>query len=243
MAGRGPTRPSPIRADDPAGGILALSATRLTVRNPAPRTARHPSGTVRTRIDDEVVAVSMRPGAAPLQGSRRAPRRAALLVSTAAISVSLLSGGAAGEPVGDAAAGREQFAATCAACHGADASGQGSVPAIDDAVARLGVGQVRTTIEEGRGGMPAFGGTLDEQQIDDVVAHLAELSEEAAADGDDAPSRDAADHHRGPMPMARGVSPWAVLLIVSLFATAVVAIGMAVRAGRRSSGPADAPPG
>lgn len=187
--------------------------------------------------------MTRRPGAVPPRGLRRAGWRAVLLALAAAISVSLLSGGAAGEAVGDASAGREQFAASCAACHGGDASGQGSVPAIDDAVARLGVEQVRTTIEQGRGGMPAFGRTLDEQQIDNVVAHLAELSEGVAADGDDDPARDAANHHRGPMPMARGVSPWAVLLIALLFATAVVAISLAVRAGRRSHGAHDPPPG
>lgn len=174
----------------------------------------------------------------------------ALLALVATTSVSLtLSGGsrdglAAADERGDVEAGREQFAASCAACHGPDAGGQGTVPAIDDAVARLGVEQVRSTIEQGRGGMPAFAGTLDEQQIDDVVAYLGELSEGADVDAADERSRGPGEHH-GPMQMMRDAGPWAVTLISLLFVTALVAIVVAVRAAGRGPGPSDAdePPG
>ena len=63
---------------------------------------------------------------------------------------------------GDPEAGRETFAANCAACHGPDAQGRSGVPALVGVVDRLDPEQVATTIREGRGGMPAFGGRLDD---------------------------------------------------------------------------------
>jgi cytochrome c oxidase subunit 1 len=76
---------------------------------------------------------------------------------------------------GDAAAGATVFEASgCGGCHAfAPAGSTGAVgPALDGT--QLTEEQLRTTIAEGRGGMPAFGDRLSEQELADVVAFVAE---------------------------------------------------------------------
>lgn len=164
-------------------------------------------------------------------------------VAVVALSLSLLVvltaiTGTAEEAPGDAAAGRARFESTCATCHGPDAGGQGTVPAIDDAVARLGVDEVRTTIEEGRGGMPSFGSTLDDGEIDDVVAFLRELSAEPAEDGGD--DADAGDDRpgragqRGPM-MGMPMGAGAVVIVIGVLVVGGI-VGVVVAAMRPRDG-------
>jgi mono/diheme cytochrome c family protein len=68
---------------------------------------------------------------------------------------------------GDTAAGETVFTSNCAGCHGADGTG-GSGPNI--------VGESAEDIAEavlyGEGDMPAFGDTLEDQDIADVIAFL-----------------------------------------------------------------------
>lgn len=159
-----------------------------------------------------------------------------LLVAFTAIT------GTAEEAPGDAAAGRARFESTCATCHGPDAGGQGTTPAIDDAVARLGVDEVRTTIEDGRGGMPSFGSTLDDSEIDDVVAFLRELSAERAEDGGDGAGAggDAGDDRpgrtgqRGPM-MGMPMGAGAVVIVVGVLLVGGI-VGVVVAAMRTRDG-------
>lgn len=68
-------------------------------------------------------------------------------------------------------AGRQVFEASCAMCHGSDASGMmGMHPSLRGAVERLSWEGVEVTVRKGRQvmpPMPAFEGTLSDQQIDD----------------------------------------------------------------------------
>jgi mono/diheme cytochrome c family protein len=76
---------------------------------------------------------------------------------------------AGGEGGGDAAAGQEFFAATCTTCHlnnGQDAGGIG--PQL--AGAGLDGATIQTTVEEGRGAMPA--GLAQGEDLDNVVAYV-----------------------------------------------------------------------
>jgi mono/diheme cytochrome c family protein len=77
--------------------------------------------------------------------------------------------GGGGEAAGDAAAGEQVFAANCTGCHlnnGQDAGGVGPQLAgagLDDAT-------IRTTVENGRGPMPA--GLVSGADLDNVVAYV-----------------------------------------------------------------------
>jgi mono/diheme cytochrome c family protein len=80
-------------------------------------------------------------------------------------------GGAGG--TGDAANGEEVFAsAGCGGCHTFEAAGStGSVgPNLDDLSPSF--DQVVSQVTNGGGAMPAFGGDLSEQEINDVAAFV-----------------------------------------------------------------------
>jgi mono/diheme cytochrome c family protein len=100
---------------------------------------------------------------------------------------------ASGDGGGDAAQGEALVAeAQCAACHGADLSGQGAFPSLlqieegpvsenlqglaeehpDDWVALWIDGTQPETEGIDRGGMPAFGETYSPEQIESIVAYL-----------------------------------------------------------------------
>ncbi|MCC6830650.1 MAG: cytochrome c [Thermoleophilia bacterium] len=73
---------------------------------------------------------------------------------------------------GDAAAGKEVFTANCTGCHTlADAGATGQVgPNLDDL--RPDAATVQRQVTNGGGAMPAFQGTLSDQQIADVAAYV-----------------------------------------------------------------------
>lgn len=76
-------------------------------------------------------------------------------------------------PEGDAAAGKTVFTTNCAACHTlADAGATGNVgPNLDETQPDAALTFDRVT--NGKlPGMPAFGGTLSEQEIADVTAYV-----------------------------------------------------------------------
>ncbi|MGI4755686.1 MAG: PQQ-binding-like beta-propeller repeat protein [Janthinobacterium lividum] len=66
--------------------------------------------------------------------------------------------------------GRAVFESNCAVCHGADLKGDRG-PAIDTAVARLGVDGVHNTLMTGRPGMPSFAG-LPQNSMSDLLSFL-----------------------------------------------------------------------
>jgi cytochrome c551 len=79
---------------------------------------------------------------------------------------------ACGGPAADAS-GAEIYDQVCARCHGADLGGRiGPALGAGSDVASAPDEYLYTTIERGRGSMPSFSRTLDEQQIDRVVSYL-----------------------------------------------------------------------
>jgi mono/diheme cytochrome c family protein len=83
------------------------------------------------------------------------------------------------DPAGDVARGEEIYQATCAMCHGRDATGMmGMHPALTGVVDRLTMEGVSVTIRNGRDTrppMPAFGDRLDDTDIADLLAYLEAL--------------------------------------------------------------------
>ena len=78
---------------------------------------------------------------------------------------------------GDPGAGKKLYAQHCAACHGADASGQIG-PALDNEAYKYGKSPEALTesITNGRpGGMPSFGSQLSDVQIENLVAYIHSL--------------------------------------------------------------------
>ena len=107
-------------------------------------------------------------------------------------------GNAPGEPPPDATdnvarAARALWTASCAGCHGADGRGQGAarppgaqVPdfTLDAWQSSRTDVQLRQTIHDGRGMMPAFGKQLNENGIGALIAHIRGFrAEPAPADG------------------------------------------------------------
>lgn len=76
-------------------------------------------------------------------------------------------------PPDTTAQGREIFLANCAACHTfSDAGSSGMVgPNLDEI--DLSTEQVAEQVESGGGGMPAFGDTLSDEEIQQVAAYVA----------------------------------------------------------------------
>jgi mono/diheme cytochrome c family protein len=81
---------------------------------------------------------------------------------------------AAAASEGDAAAGEAVFTGNCAGCHTLAAAGaQGAVgPNLDDLKPSYDV--VLASVTNGKGAMPAFSGTLSEDDIKNVSAYVAE---------------------------------------------------------------------
>ncbi len=73
---------------------------------------------------------------------------------------------------GDAAAGADSFAGTCAACHGAGGEGSDWAPNLFERVPGRADDSIVQTLIQGRGGMPSWGDRFDDQQLADLLAHL-----------------------------------------------------------------------
>jgi mono/diheme cytochrome c family protein len=77
---------------------------------------------------------------------------------------------------GDVAAGKTVFVDNCGVCHTlSDAGSSGAVGPSLDGLA-LDFDAVHQQVVNGGGGMPPFGSTLDEQQINDVSAYVVQAS-------------------------------------------------------------------
>lgn len=80
--------------------------------------------------------------------------------------------GHAGEATtGNAEAGRQVFADNCSGCHGLSGHGANGGPTL---VGKADRAAVLAQVQDGGGGMPAFKGSLTEQQIQDVVSYVTE---------------------------------------------------------------------
>lgn len=81
-------------------------------------------------------------------------------------------GEASAEGGGDAAAGATVFSTTCAACHGETGHGGGGGPDLTTMpLAQTEEGAIKQ-VTDGGGGMPPFGGTLSEEEIENVAAYV-----------------------------------------------------------------------
>ena len=74
---------------------------------------------------------------------------------------------------GDPARGQQVFTSTCNACHPNGQQGMG--PALVGVAGRLSDAQITQIVRQGRGGMPAAGAGLTEQQMTDLLAYLKRL--------------------------------------------------------------------
>ncbi|HEX6724732.1 MAG TPA: c-type cytochrome [Gaiella sp.] len=80
--------------------------------------------------------------------------------------------GHAGEATtGNAVAGQQVFAENCSGCHGLSGHGANGGPTL---VGKTDRDAVLAQVQDGGGGMPAFKGSLTEQQIQDVVSYVTE---------------------------------------------------------------------
>lgn len=77
-----------------------------------------------------------------------------------------------GEIVADAAAGAEVYGDACIVCHKVDGMGGGTHPDLVAYASANTAADVQDFVENGGSGMPAFGSTLTEQEIADVVAYV-----------------------------------------------------------------------
>ena len=75
---------------------------------------------------------------------------------------------------GDAANGEALFQSMCTSCHGSDGSGA-SGPNLYDRVPLLDESSIVEVLLDGTsGGMPGYSGTLEDQEIADLLAYLLE---------------------------------------------------------------------
>lgn len=86
--------------------------------------------------------------------------------------------GDSGDPVssilalsGDAAAGEAIYTANCSGCHGASGEG-GTGPDLATVATAHSEEEMATSIYYGNGTMPAYGGTLADQDIADVISYI-----------------------------------------------------------------------
>ena len=79
--------------------------------------------------------------------------------------------------------GQKLFEQNCAKCHGPDGSGNSAIGKAVGAkdlrapeAQKLTDPQIFTQIDQGKGNMPPFGGTLNKAQIDSLIPYLRQLS-------------------------------------------------------------------
>jgi mono/diheme cytochrome c family protein len=157
-------------------------------------------------------------------------------VATALAVLTLPGGRAAGQADGDVARGEATYQASCAMCHGADATGMtGMRPALTGVVQRLTVEGVEVAIRNGRDTrppMPAFGNQLDDADIADLIAYLDTLPSGRAL-GPEATGRDGMMGGQRMLDrmMERGWG-WA-LAVVALLLLVLVAVVLVVVVNQR----------
>lgn len=150
---------------------------------------------------------------------------AVIAVSLLVATPSLLPGAMAQRPSGsgDVDAGRRVFADNCAVCHGASAQGRGAAPSLIGVYDRHTANEVENIIRRGRDGMPAFGATLSDAQIDDVMAFLGWMSDEEVE------SRQGSRRHRWWDDMmwdGSGGAVMAIWMIFGLLLIVLVVVGL-----------------
>jgi quinohemoprotein ethanol dehydrogenase len=82
--------------------------------------------------------------------------------------------GGGGGAMADAAAGKEVFSEECSVCHGATGHGGNGGPDLRTMPLAKTQAGAEKQVTNGGGGMPAFGGTLSEEEISNVAAYVSE---------------------------------------------------------------------
>lgn len=84
--------------------------------------------------------------------------------------------------------GQKLYDTNCAKCHGPDGSGNttvgkavGAKDLRADEAKKLTDAEISTQIDQGKGNMPPFGGTLNKAQIDSLIPIVREFSKKTAA--------------------------------------------------------------
>ena len=85
-----------------------------------------------------------------------------------------MEGEAEGGATADAAAGEEVFSENCSTCHGATGHGGNGGPDLRTMPLAKEQAGAEQQVTNGGGGMPAFGGTLSEEEISNVAAYVVE---------------------------------------------------------------------
>lgn len=174
----------------------------------------------------------------------------------AAAALVLAPRASATQTTADPDAGRDVYAATCAMCHGTDATGMmGMHPALRGAVDRLTAEGVEVTIRNGRQTtppMPAFADRLADQEIANVIAYLQTLPAGPRNFGPDTMDRDGMRRDGGMMDrdgmmhdggmmdrvMGGGVA-WAWILLAAVLILLILAVAVVVvirRSNARENG-------
>lgn len=73
---------------------------------------------------------------------------------------------------GDGEAGRDRFLTNCATCHGQTGEGSGWAPNLYDRVPLRDDPSIVQTLIQGKGGMPAWGALLSDQELSNLLAYL-----------------------------------------------------------------------
>ena len=144
-------------------------------------------GAERVHAHAASIVAAMQPTQVPVPSPPRSSSRRHAVVATCVVALALVlaacSGGEAPQPEGvDAGTadpvlveGRTQWLSSCARCHGASGNG-GAGPALHSSRSdRPSVPAMTEVIVEGRGAMPAFGSSLDDDEIDAVVRYIDEV--------------------------------------------------------------------
>jgi len=217
--------PEQASAADPSQSVqMAAGAARYE----ASCAACHGIGGVGTASGPSLIGVGaasvdfmLRTGRMPLPepNAQMTPKRPAYDDPTIQSIVAYVSSLGDGPPIPgvqvtsatDIAAGRAAYVATCAACHGAgatgDAVGGGAVapPLLGTAPTQIG-----EAIRTGPGAMPAFGpGQVSDEQMSEIAGYLAFVRDKAAPGGQPI---------GGVGPVAEGYVAWIVYLVGLLVA-------------------------
>src|SRR6185437_10468227 len=127
--------------------------------------------------------------------------------------------GAAARPVaGSAVQGRAIYLANCQGCHGADLKGNTTYPSLIGITDRMDLDTVRSTVNGGRGPMPAFSPEINEADMNALLAYLANPAAANGGEGRGAVAEAPAKDLGGPV-VASGGAPAGKIMVAGAAAT------------------------
>ena len=131
------------------------------------------------------------------------------------------AGGNARPVAGSAVQGRAIYLASCQGCHGADLKGNTTYPSLVGITDRMDLDTVRSTVNGGRGPMPAFSPEINEADMNALLAYLANPAAANGGEGSggrgavaEAPAKDLG----GPV-VASGGTPAGRIMVAAAAAT------------------------